>query len=165
VIERHLYLPNPEAKSRFRELEKATCIGWDFDETLYGHHNSPRIHHFIRQHPEIRHLIVTFRGSHSRVLLERDLSYYRTAPPISAFAEVINISDELYSDNIRYLTLLNNNLQVSNKDVRNFLQEYNCWKGDKCAEHGAEFLVDDMHDRVQLGCAKNNITLIHPDEL
>lgn len=145
----------------FKELEKHAVIGWDFDGTLHRHDKSEEMHRFIKEHPEIRHVIVTFRshGWQHRVYQELDLDY-DDAPTSIHFDGVLNIEDMTYEN---YMFAERNGVVTPEEEeaVRCYIE----WKGEQCKANGITVLVDDDTLRTEQGCAKHGIVLIHPDDL
>ena len=140
------------------------AIGWDFDGTLIDHHNSERIHAFIRQHVSKRHLILTFRshGYQNRMFVEMRLRYPQ-APHPECFADVINISDVAWenfdeADRQRRLHQLSGPLTQAET-------YYVEWKAMICHRLAIPVLIDDRRDQVLPGCKRYGIDYLHPDEL
>lgn len=132
-----------------KRLIEHQIIAWDFDDTLIGHVNSHRFHHYIRNNPQQEHHIVTFRDDEWATMIERDLEEVGLLKR-EDFTGVHNFLDK---DRFRGIILNLNDDPTMN------------WKGLKCSEIGATILIDDMTDHVIKGCDKHGIIHIHPDDL
>lgn len=155
----------PIVKSGFEKLARHRAIGWDFDETLIDHPNSPNLHQFIKDNPHLRHVIVTFRthGWQNRVFAE--LREYRGAPGKSAFGGVFNIPDDLWTKFEHITDRRRCDPHFARSAHTELEQEVIEWKAKMCKKLGLTVMVDDMTDRVMPGCLKHGIEYIHPDEL
>lgn len=146
----------------FPILEEHDAIGWDFDGTLYDHKASEAMHRFILEHPEKRHVIVTFRTHGIQHRVFEELAQYPKAPKPDAFDGVLNIEDVAWEKFSR------NRHARSRGEIGPALTEeeiyYLDWKGATCAKHGLTVLVDDMVDRVRDGCEKNGVVYVNPDD-
>lgn len=145
-------------------LRGHSAIGWDFDGTLFGHHNSRRMIRFIAKNPALRHVIVTFRshGSQREVfpLLRAD---HPTVPVETLFERVVSIPDRLFfrAQRDRYERIMGRRLGPLTPHERLYIE----WKGEACRDHGLTVLVDDMTEDVLPGCEMHGILHIHPDDL
>jgi FMN phosphatase YigB (HAD superfamily) len=153
-------------------LDQHGAIGWDFDNTLIDHPNSPEMHRYIRAHPEKRHLIVTFRSFGWQDEVWSTLAALPGAPARECFSGLVNIDDARFvpavpevgahveharaHDAIR---IIGGELLIT--DVESYIE----WKGLACRELGLTVLVDDKPEHVLRGCAKHGIVHVHPDEL
>lgn len=154
--------PSCVASAALARLALHMDIAWDFDGTLVDHPASPLLHRFIREHPHIRHVIITFRthGAESRVWSE--LAQHGTAPSRSCFERILNVPDEIWEqvrDRRQRLGLARHLLPASAAE-----QQYRCWKGWACREHAMTALVDDMTAAVAPGCRKYGVALFHPKD-
>lgn len=138
-----------------------SAIGWDFDGTLIDNPRSPRMHQFILDHPEKRHVIVTFRShgwQHS--IFEEMQRKYPDAPGPDCFDSVHNIDDNAWekfnsAEQRRLLGLLTGRLTP-------WEEYYVEWKGMTCHHLGLPALVDDDPKNVVPGCEKYGIVYVNP---
>jgi hypothetical protein len=144
-------------------LDPHMILGWDVDGTILDHPAAPLMHRYIRDNPQKRHLIVTFRshGWEDRIWDEL-AELHQAFPERNAFVEVVNLPNDLY---MAYLCARGNSDAppselISHPDILAFHE----WKGMICAQHGATVLVDDMTEHVIIGCDRHGVTHIHPDE-
>lgn len=146
----------------FAVLRQHRAIGWDLDGTLLGHSAAPRLHAFIRAHPGLRHVIVTFRSRGLATMLWHDLAAAPTAPPPSSFEAALSMDDDIFTSfhSLRRLRDLGRHAGPPTPVEACYLT----WKGRLCAEHGLTVLVDDMTDLVRPGCERHQVTLLHPDD-
>lgn len=139
-------------------LNRYSAIGWDFDETLFGHPVSELFHRFIKENPNIDHHIITFRSHGWEDEIEEDLKSYGTR--LSQFKSVINISDDLSSNTSFVREMRNGHVDMS-CPVEN---EYLHWKAKMCKENGIPVLIDDDTNMVIFGCERYGIDYFHPDD-
>lgn len=145
-------------------LDAFDAIGWDFDGTLIENENSPVLHAYIRNHPEKRHVILTFRthGMQNRMFVEmRHL--YHDAPGPECFSDIHNISDKAWWEADRCFQL--RKAGQLRGPLTKWERYYIEWKGMMCADLGLPVLVDDNHPHTYTGCERYGIRYIHPNEL
>ncbi len=137
-------------------------IAWDFDGTLIGHPASPLLHRLIREHRNIRHVIVTFRTHGAESQIWSELAHHRSAPARSCFDGILNVPDAMWErvrnrrerlGFVRYL------IPRSAMEL-----QYRRWKGWACREHFVTALVDDMTAMVAAGCRRYGVALFHPKD-
>jgi len=150
------------APGGFAVLRRHRAIGWDMDGTLIGHDAAPLLHDFIRSHPELRHVIVTFRSHGLETMLWRDLAAYATAPAPACFEAVINMDDDIFASFQRWRRWRDAGRHAG--PPAPVEERYLAWKGRLCAERGLTVLVDDMTEHVRPGCARHDVALLHPDD-
>lgn len=132
-------------------ITRYRALGWDFDQTLWGHASSKRFWDYIQENPHRQtHYIITFRtGSlFDRLWIDLADAECPLFPP--HFCGVYGVPEEIYrafvyghSDGDRYLY----------------------WKGEVCRELGIECLIDDATLDVCLGCERHRIAHFHPDTI
>ena len=149
------------AKLTPADLRTHGCIGWDLDNTLIGHPAAPLMHDFIRAHPGIRHLLITFRSTADAI--GPDLAAQAGSVAAAQFEVIETIDPELAANFQRLQRQRAKGLYAGPMAFCEL--EYRSWKGRVCARHGATLLIDDMTDHVSLGCERHGITLLHPDQL
>ncbi len=146
----------------YGQLRQHRAIAWDVDYTLYGHPASPNLHAFIVAHPDIRHVVVTFRSHGEEDEVWDELAEYPHAPAEACFDGVLNISDEAHVD---YHDASGRRARLQHADPLSPAElHYLEWKGWTCAQNGLTLLVDDMTALVTRGCEKHGIELLHPDQ-
>ena len=152
----------------FALLDQHDAIAWDFDGTLHRHPRSAAMHRYILEHPEKRHVIVTFRshGMQHDIWALLDGLYGPDAPAKEDFEGVLNISDEMYErfaaqERIRRMRKL-----AGQSDDPPHADEiaYVEWKGRICKQHGLTVLVDDKIEHTEDGCLRLGICFINPDD-
>lgn len=137
------------------------AIAWDFDGTLIDHPASLRMHQFILDHPEKRHVIVTFRThGWQNTIFEELHRKYPDAPGRDSFDGVHNISDRAWekfsvADERRTHGFLDGPLTL-------WEAYYVQWKGRTCHRLGLPVLVDDDTKNVVPGCDKFGIIYVNP---
>ena len=121
-------------------LEKHDVIGLDLDNTLIEGRNSRLLWQFIKEHPEKKFWIITFRTG----LLAKEQTIWDEIRDFSgldsSWFEGIQTVDEQ--------TYLKANI---NKSIPN-INDYIKWKGKTCKELGCTVLVDDMPEMTKYGC-------------
>lgn len=134
-----------ESLRRFRR------IGWDFDETLLGHHHSTPFWTYIEDNPHGQeHFIITFRTGRLLDSVWHELVRARSNLMGLHFRGVCGVPEDLYE-----------NFAAGRQAGAAFLQ----WKGKQCRDLDIDVLVDDATSLVITGCRKFGVTHLHPDEL
>lgn len=147
----------------FDFLDKFERIGWDLDETLIGHHNSGNIQEYIRNTPQKRHYIITFRTHQYVDQIFPDIiqGSYKTLDQTN-FAGVFHIPDQAWLDYQKVAHLKKHRMKYGPSPAEIYYKE---WKGMVCFENDIPVLVDDMTKLVRLGCEKYGIAYMHPNSL
>lgn len=142
----------------FESLKKYSSIAWDFDGVLDGDTLSGEFQEFIKTNPYGQtHHIVTFRSHGMQFQIPHILSRYPAQLSIDSFGRVLNMPDKLFEISRMFVIF-------EEYDDPEFLPHLE-WKGDRCAEIGAQVLIDDMRNFVLPGCIKNGIDYLHPRDL
>lgn len=144
----------------FDQLTKHKIIGWDLDQTLIESNASPLLHDFIVQHPEIQHIIVTFRSGEYRHTVWNDIANNTAIINKNHFKSLCYPSEMLHETYFSHKRLRESgflNTSLTTAEI-----EYCEWKGYVCSQYGATALVDDLTHLVQPGCQKYNVQLFHP---
>lgn len=136
------------------------AIGWDFDETLIDSPASGILNKFIIDHPEIRHVIVTFRthGFQDRVFQDlRDFGqvYRERVASKKSFSDVLNVDDELFIQHYQIAELRHFGHfsgPLTPEEIA-----YRDWKGKICKKNGLTALVDDNVEHTREGCEKAGV--------
>jgi hypothetical protein len=148
-----------QAEDPLARLAHHKAIGWDFDLTLIDSPASPVLQDFIKDHPEIRHVIVTFRSHGMQNTIFKELARQKAAPPQSMFNGILNIENRAYEefqhDQTRRLTGV-----LSGPPTEHELYYWN-WKGLTCKQHGLTALVDDKADHTEDGCRDTGVTFFN----
>ncbi len=131
--------------------------------TLLGHAASPALHDFIRNNPQTRHLIITFRAHGAQAEIWSDLARVTGTADPACFAAVVNIDDDLAAHFQRLARHRKAGLFAGPLAPAELA--YLTWKGRICAEHGATVLIDDMTEHVRRGCELHGVALFHPNAL
>jgi hypothetical protein len=142
-----------------RLLSPHVVIGWDVDGTILDHPKARLMHDYIRDHPEKRHIVVTFRSHGWEKVVWDDINEHHEDFPLEPglFQGILNVPNATYAayELARKTTLLGMD------DPR--IVEYLEWKGRMCSENGITVLVDDLTDVVIRGCDRYGVTHVHPD--
>lgn len=144
-----------------KSLDAHTSIAWDFDRTLIDNPHASLFYNYIRQTPEKRHVIVTFRthGMQNTMFEELEHSGDPDAPDASNFDMVLNIADEAWAAwntaaSKRKFGMLQGPLTKPETYYIN-------WKGMTCKQHRLSILIDDDIGNTAPGCVKYGITLFN----
>lgn len=134
-----------------KQLSGAHRIGWDFDNTLIGHHASKDFWKYIERNPHNQeHFIITFRTNHLFDSVWLDLSGEGSRLRVRHFDGIFGVPEVLYRS------------FINGSPLRH---RYFEWKGKQCRNQGISVLIDDATDHVALGCDRYGIKHIHPNEL
>lgn len=143
----------------FALLDGHDAIAWDFDGTLFEHPLAVLMHEYIRDHPEKRHVIVTFRSGNMQGrpwidYIWDELAEYEVALTKDHFDGILNMDEETFDENCARA-----GGRIMSTDT------YKAWKGMICAANGLTVLVDDNEADTLPGCQAHGIAYVNPDEL
>lgn len=144
-------------------LKEHNAIGWDFDGTLWDHDLATLMHQYIKEHPEQKHFIVTFRSGKrdGRLWAEEgcwiDLDRCGSGLKPEHFVGIINMSEAEFDENCSARS--GSGLYIGPTDF------YKEWKGKVCSEAGITILIDDNFDHTFPGCEKHGVDYVNPDDL
>lgn len=144
------------------DLDKFSRIGWDFDETLIEHHNSSNIQEYIKNNPQKKHYIITFRTHYWATQIWEDLASFSGGLDQTNFAGVFNMSDKAWEDYQKVIFLKKHRMKYGPSPAEIYYKE---WKGLICHQNNIPVLVDDRRNEVILGCEKFGIVYMHPNDL
>lgn len=143
-----------------RALGHYPAIAWDFDETLHNSEASPILHQFILDHPEIKHVIVTFRSHGWEHRIWDELADYEDAPGREHFAGVLNIDDDTFAK-FSHAGYLRSRGELTGEPTE-AETTYVEWKGMVCKANNLPVLVDDKTEHVAQGCTRYGVALFDP---
>ena len=152
----------------FLRLASHMDIAWDMDGTLIDHPAAPLLHQFIKDTPQIRHVIVTFRSARQGTPWGL-LGGYSSQLGVSHFSHAIHLPDELcagLSDDVaarrggRWPVLG----PLTRPWRRATDNAHRTWKGLICQQEGITALVDDLTGLVAEGCRRHGVELFHPTD-
>lgn len=138
------------------------AIAWDFDETLNDSPASPLLHQFIFDHPNIRHVIVTFRshGWETQIWRTLDRNYDGEAPDEAHFDGIINIDNESFA-NFQSIVQAREDGDYDGP-LHDHEITYMEWKGLVCAQNNLPVLIDDNAPHTARGCDMHGVKLFDP---
>ena len=112
------------------DLDKFGRIGWDLDETLIGHFNSPNIQEYILDNPKKKHFIITFRTHQwvARIWDDIAADSYDVLNK-THFAGVFNMSNQAWEDYQKVAFLKKHKMKFGPAPAEIYYKE---WKGLIC---------------------------------
>lgn len=143
-------------------LDNHHTIAWDFDKTLVDCPTALAAQRYIRDNPNKKHHIVTFRSHGMEDHIFDELSKYSIGLHQTDFDGVHNIEDEAHMawELAMWKRSLNPDMAITSAE-----KYYLSWKGYICRRIGASVLVDDDTKAVSDGCKRFGILHFDPQEL
>ena len=130
-------------------------IAWDIDKTLINNPNQELFYEFIKNNPQKRHVIVTYRTGE----MVKNIFNELTELTKDHFDDILGVPEELYYDRKEAESLI----QAGNvtPELLKDVSTYRTWKGAICKKHGLTILVDDDRENAENGCKLHGIEFFY----